>query len=119
VGAIMKLYGIPNCDTVKKARAWLDTRHVAYEFVDFKRVPPTPDLVRGWMTILGRDALVNRRGTTWRRLTAAAQAKTGTDRGALDLLVATPSLIKRPVVEHGTQVLVGFDEQVWKRTLSA
>jgi Spx/MgsR family transcriptional regulator len=105
----MKLYGITNCDTVKKARAWLDTRGRRYEFVDFKRTPPTPADVARWLEALGRDAIVNRRGTTWRRLTPAEQAMAETDAGAIALLVAHPSLIRRPIVETRLGTFAGFD----------
>lgn len=102
------LYGISNCDTVKKARAWLDAAGVAYRFVDFKREPPTPALLARWCGAAGHDALVNRRGTTWRALPAATQAAAADERGAIAAMLAAPSLIRRPVLEHDGAVAVGF-----------
>ena len=68
---MIKVYGITNCETVKKARAWLDGKRIAYEFVDFKKTPPDREQVARWCSALGADAVVNRRGTTWRKLDAA------------------------------------------------
>jgi len=107
---VIKLYGIANCDTVKKARAWLDRRGVGYEFVDFKKSPPGEAQVARWCETLGVDAVVNRRGTTWRKLDAQLQARAQTPSGAVALLVAYPSAIKRPVIESGSKLLIGFDE---------
>jgi arsenate reductase (glutaredoxin) len=114
---VIKLYGISNCDTVKKARAWLDSHDVGYEFVDFKKSPPSSAQVNRWCDALGVDAVVNRRGTTWRELEPDMQARAETQAGAVALLVAHPSAIKRPVVETGTQVLIGFDEARYTREL--
>jgi len=114
---MLRVYGIPNCDTVKKARAWLDARGVAYEFVDFKKVPPPEALIAQWIATLGRDRVVNRRGTTWRGLPPSVQASAETDTGATALLAANPSAIKRPIVDTGDVLLIGFDEEAFDRTL--
>ena len=107
------LYGIPNCDTVKKARTWLDDQGIAYTFHDFKKagVPPQLD---AWMAQLGWEAVLNRKGTTWRKLDAAQQAAVHDAPSATALLRAQPSAIKRPVVEwdDGT-VTVGFAPEAW------
>jgi arsenate reductase (glutaredoxin) len=103
------LHGLSNCDTVKKARAWLDDHGVAYRFVDFKREPPTPAQLAGWCRAVGHPALVNRRGTTWRALPAATQAAAADEAGAIAAMLAAPSLIRRPVLEHDGAVVVGFD----------
>jgi arsenate reductase len=101
------MYGIPACDTVKKARAWLDAHSVAYTFHDYKKGGAHPSLVAGWVDRLGWEALLNRAGTTFRKLDAAN--KDGLDaEKAVALMVAHPSLIRRPVVDHGDQLLVGF-----------
>lgn len=112
-----RVYGIPNCDTVKKARAWLDARGVAHEFVDFRKVPPPEALIAHWIATLGRDRVVNRRGTTWRGLPPDVQARADTDAGAAAVLAAHPSAIKRPVVVAGEALLIGFDESAFERTL--
>lgn len=110
------MYGISNCDTVKKARAWLDGHGVAYEFVDFRKQPPSGALVATWIEALGRDRVVNRRGTTWRGLDPALQATAATDAGAAAVLAAHPSAIKRPVVDTGRGLLIGFDAAEYGRT---
>lgn len=106
----MKVHGIVNCDTVKKARAWLDAHAVPYDWVDCKKSPPsTQDLAR-WCGAVGWETLLNRRGTTWRALDDAAKAAVVDERTAIALMVAKWTLIKRPVVEAGGDVLVGFSE---------
>lgn len=107
---MITLYGIPNCDTVKKARRWLDDQGVAYSFHDFKKQGVPPAQLDRWMRAVGAARLVNRQGTTWRKLDAAAQAAAASDAGARALMLAQPSVIKRPVIEAGERVLVGFDE---------
>lgn len=111
---MITLYGIPNCGTVKKARAWLDAQGVAYRFHDFKKLGvPAADLPR-WAAAVGWERLLNRQGTTWRRLDPAEQARAGTQEGALALMQAQPSVIKRPVVDWGgRRITVGFDETMF------
>lgn len=107
------LYGIPNCDTVKKARAWLDEHGVAYAFHDFKKsgVPPQLD---AWVSQLGWQAVLNRKGTTWRKLDPATQTAVQDAAGAVALMREQPSVIKRPVVEWtGGTVTVGFAPEDW------
>jgi Spx/MgsR family transcriptional regulator len=108
------LYGIPNCDTVKKARAWLAERGVAYAFHDFKKAGVPPERLDAWLRAAGADKLVNRQGTTWRKLDAPTQLLSGNESGARALMLAQPSVIKRPVVEWPDgSVTVGFDAQAW------
>ncbi|NML14701.1 Spx/MgsR family RNA polymerase-binding regulatory protein [Azohydromonas sp. G-1-1-14] len=115
----MRLYGIPNCDTVKRARAWLSGQAQAHEFVDFKKQVPDAALLRRWSEALGGvEGLVNRRGTTWRRLDEAQRAGAEQPEGALALLQSQPSLIRRPVVEWPDgAVTAGFDEAGWRERL--
>jgi arsenate reductase len=104
---LLTLHGIPNCDTVKKARAWLDGRGVEYRFRDFKKEPPGAGELARWADAVGWEALLNRRGTTFRGL--SDKERTGLDRDkALGLMGTQPSLIKRPVVTEGAKVSVGF-----------
>ena len=103
------VYGIPNCDTVKKARAWLQEQGLAYQFHDFKKQGVPAERLPAWMAAVGWEKLLNRQGTTWRRLDAAAQSQALEAAGARALMLAQPSVIRRPVVEAGARVLVGFD----------
>lgn len=114
----IRLHGIPNCDTVKKARAWLQSQGAGHEFIDFKRAPPEAATLASWAGAVGLDALLNRRGTTWRALDAHAQQSAASPAAALALMQAQPSLIKRPVVEWPDgSVSVGFDAADWTRRL--
>ena len=113
---MIHLYGIPNCDTVKKARAWLDARGVAYAFHDYKKEGADPVKLGAWSEAVGWERLLNRRGTTFRGLSEADKADNDRDK-ALRLMGTNPSLIKRPVVEHAGGVLVGFDAGEWGAVL--
>ena len=106
------LYGIPNCDTVKKARAWLDSHGVAYGFHDYKKAGVPEDRLRHWVERLGWETLLNRAGTTFRKLSEAEKADLDAAR-AVRLMLAHPSTIKRPVVEQGDILLVGFKPELW------
>jgi arsenate reductase len=108
------LYGIPNCDTVKKSRAWLVDQGVEHAFHDFRKQGVPVDRLDRWMQAAGWEKLLNRQGTTWRKLAPTAQAQAASPAGAKELMLAQPSVIKRPVVEwpDGT-VTVGFDAGSW------
>lgn len=95
----MQLYGIPHCDTVKKARAWLTEQGLAHTFVDFKKQPPNVAQLHGWARQVPWTSLLNRAGTTWRQLDAAQHALAVDEAGAVALMATQPSLIKRPVAE--------------------
>ncbi|WP_029003791.1 ArsC family reductase [Azorhizobium doebereinerae] len=101
------LYGIKNCDTMKKARAWLDGHGVAYAFHDYKAAGITPAKLEGWVKAVGWETLLNRAGTTFRKLPEADRADL-TEAKAIALMLAQPSMIKRPVLERGKTILVGF-----------
>lgn len=110
----LKLHGIPNCDTVKRARVWLAERGVAYDFVDFKKVAPSESDLQRWADAVGWERLLNRQGTTWRRLDPATQAAAGDAAGARRLMQTQASVIKRPVVEWPDgAVTVGFTPEAW------
>jgi Spx/MgsR family transcriptional regulator len=113
----IEVYGIPNCDTVKKARTWLDARGLAYTFHDYKKEGASPEKLAAWIYAAGLDKVLNRAGTTFRKLAEADKADLDTDR-AIALMVANPSTIKRPVVEHPGGVLVGFKEPEWAAALA-
>jgi Spx/MgsR family transcriptional regulator len=107
------LYGIPNCDTVKKSRAWFDAQGIAYQFHDFKKQGVPQSALQQWVKTLGWEALVNKKGTTWRALDAAAQAAVKDDASAIALMLAQPSVIKRPVVQRAGQLTVGYVPEQW------
>ena len=106
----MKLYGIPNCDTVRRARAWLDAHGILHSFHDLRKDGVSLQQLSNWADQVGLDTLINRRGTTWRKLDAAEQAQAAHTDTALALLQKHPSLIKRPVVEVDGRIIVGFSE---------
>lgn len=113
----MKLYGIPNCNTVKTARTWLESHQQAYEFHDFKKQGVPEVNLKQWLETLGWETVVNKRGTTWRKLDAATQAQVIDNASALPVLLANPSLIKRPVLETETVLLAGFNESQYESLL--
>ena len=107
------LYGIPNCDTVKQARAWLTGQGLAYSFHDFKKAGVPPERLAAWEDALGWQKLLNRQGTTWRKLDADVQSGVTDAASAQALMRAQPSVIKRPVMEWGHDTTVGFDAEAW------
>lgn len=116
---MVELYGIPNCATVKKARAWLSENGVAHTFHDFKKAAPTPEFISGCLQQIDLDTLLNKRGTTWRNLSAEQQAQANTPDGAIALMCANPSVIKRPVLVRDNQVYVGFSEEMYQQIFQA
>jgi Spx/MgsR family transcriptional regulator len=108
---MIDVYGIKNCNTVKTARDWLEAQGIEYRFHDFKKEGLDAATAARWMREIGRDTVINRRGTTWRKLTPEQQAVEN-DEDAVALVVAQPSLVKRPVFDTGEALFVGFgDEQ--------
>jgi arsenate reductase len=106
------VHGIPNCDTVKKARTWLDAQGVAYRFHDFKKDGLDAETLRGWMADAGWEKLLNRAGTTFRKLPEADRADLNAEK-AVAIMLANPSAIKRPVVTGAGPVIVGFKADEW------
>jgi arsenate reductase len=111
----LRVHGIPNCDTVKKARAWLGEHAVRYDWVDFRANPPSRDDLARWSQAAGWDRMLNRRGTTWRALDREQQSRVRDEASAIALMLERPTLIKRPVIEAGDDVVVGFDAQDYAR----
>lgn len=110
------LYGIPNCDTVKKARAWLDERGLAYTFHDYKKQGANAGKLNAWVAAAGWEKVLNRAGTTFRKLPDTD--KSDLDAGkAVAVMLANPSCIKRPIVEHDGGLLVGFKPDEWTAAL--
>jgi Spx/MgsR family transcriptional regulator len=112
----LKLYGIPNCDTVKKARKWLDAKGLAYAFHDYKKKGADRAKLERWVGEKGWEALLNRRGTAFRKLGDAAKDDIDAKK-AVAIMLEHNSTIKRPVVEYSGGLLVGFDEAEWQAAL--
>jgi arsenate reductase len=115
-GGMTTIYGIKNCDTMKKARAWLDRQGVAYDFHDYKAAGIERGRLEGWIHKVGWESLLNRAGTTFRKL--PDKDKEGLTEGkAIALMIANPSMIKRPVLETGGKLLVGFKPEQYAQAL--
>lgn len=112
------VYGIKNCDTMKKARAWLEAHGVAYAFHDYKTEGVGKAKLEAWVKQAGWETVLNRAGTTFRKLPDAD--KNGlSEKKAVALMLAQPSMIKRPVVEHGAKLLVGFKPEIYEKEFGA
>ncbi len=112
------IYGIKNCDTMKKARAWLDEQGVAYGFHDYKVAGIERDRLQAWARVVGWEALLNRAGTTFRKLPEQDKESLN-EKKAITLMLATPSIIKRPVLDIGGTLLVGFRPDQYAEAFSA
>jgi len=110
------MFGIPNCDTVKKARVWLETRGIAYTFHDYKKQGADPARIAGWVAQAGLDKVLNKAGTTFRKLDDAAKSDLDADK-AVALMAEHTSTIKRPIVEYPGGLLVGFKDAEWAAAL--
>jgi arsenate reductase len=113
------LYGIPNCDTVRKARAWLADGNIAYRFHDFKKAGVSRELLAAWVAAASWEALVNRRGTTWRTLPETRRIAVVDAESAIALMEESPSVIKRPVLAASGAVHVGFSADMYAQIFSA
>jgi len=113
---MLTLYGIPNCDTVKKARTWLEAAGLEYHFHDYKKAGIDAPTLKRWCRELGFEQVLNQRGTTWRKLSEAERANPDLAQ-ALKLMQDQPSLIKRPILDTGTGLLLGFDATRWQAAL--
>jgi arsenate reductase len=108
----MIVYGIPNCNTVKKARTWLSDNGIDYEFHDFKKQGITAEKLQQWCTAFGWERVLNKKGTTWKKLSPAQQGAVTDQNSAVAVMVDNTSAIKRPVVEqNGKAILISFDEE--------
>jgi arsenate reductase (glutaredoxin) len=113
---MIKIYGIPNCDTMKKARKWLDNHNLAYEFHDYKKSGVPEKNLKRWIKDAGWEAILNKRGTSWRKLDD--RVKNSIDESSsIQVMLDNPSTIKRPVLESGDKLLVGFKEEEYNTLL--
>jgi arsenate reductase (glutaredoxin) len=111
----MKMYAIPNCETVKKARSWLESRGLAYEFHDYKKLGIDAATLKRWCKEFGYEQVLNQRGTTWRKLDESVRTSM-TEAKALKLMQEQPSIIKRPIIDTGARLLLGFDEATYQQS---
>ena len=112
------VYAIPNCNTVKKALDWLKANKVAYEFHDYKKLGVTATQLTNWSKQIGWDALINKKGATWRQLPKEIQESITTQKAAIALMIEKTSIIRRPLIEeNGKIVVLGFDEAEYKKAL--
>jgi arsenate reductase (glutaredoxin) len=111
---MVKIYGIPNCGSVKKAFSWLSTNGIKFQFHDFNIEPITIEKITAWLEVQPMEILLNKKSTAWKGLTLVAQKKTSKKEDAIKIMQATSNLIKRPVIEFEDKVLVGYDEAVYK-----
>ncbi|HMR19487.1 MAG TPA: arsenate reductase [Sphingobacterium sp.] len=114
---MIHVYGIKNCNTVKKALDWLNNNGVNFAFHDFKREPATRAQLEGWEQHVGWEALVNKRGTSWRKLSTEEQVAVTDSDSAYTVLLANNSMIKRPIITLEDSIILGFDEELYKSKL--
>jgi Spx/MgsR family transcriptional regulator len=109
---MLVVYGIKNCDSVKKARAWLESRHIAYRFHDYRSDGLDAALLQSFIERLGLDTVLNQRSTSWRQLSAEQKQDLQPEK-ALQLMLSTPALIKRPIVDTGDKLIAGFNPDLY------
>jgi arsenate reductase len=114
----ISLYGITNCDQVRKARVWLDARAVPYVFHDFRKAGITRAMIHAWLADVNWDVLVNRKGTTWRALSGQRKATVIDEGAAIELMLELPSVIKRPVLSTGDTTCVGYSDELYQLTFN-
>ncbi len=114
---MMKVYGIPNCNTIKKALGWLKQNKLPHEFHDYKKEGITKEKLKEWCDQLGWETVLNKKGTTWKTLSEEEKSAVKNQRAAIKLMVEKPSMIKRPVIENDGALLIGFDEDEYKAAL--
>ncbi len=112
---MMDLFGIPNCNTVKKARDWLNDHGIEYTFHNFKKEPPTESQLTEWLNQTSWETLVNRAGMTWRKLTDEEKSAVNNNASAIALMIAKPSVIKRPVAINNNKIItIGYKEDAYE-----
>ncbi len=114
---MLKVYGIPNCDTVKKALSWLKEHRLEYEFHNFKKLGIGEEKLENWSKKIPWESMLNKRGSTWKKLDLAVQQTITNQSAAFKLMQEKPSIIKRPVIELKNNIIAGFDEDNYKKML--
>ncbi|SKB90687.1 ArsC family protein [Sphingobacterium nematocida] len=115
---MLDIYGIKNCNTVKKALDWMNENQIAYTFHDYKKEPATLKKLEAWEKSVGWEKLVNKKGTTWKKLSPEEQAKVIDSDSANQVLLSNNSMIKRPVIELKNDIILGFDETIYQEKLA-
>ena len=113
---MIKIYGIPNCDTMKKARRWLEASGIEYDFHDYKKLGVPEKNLKNWVQQTGWEAVLNKRGTTWRKLDDDIKSNID-EAAAIQVMLDNPSIIKRPVLESDKLLLIGFKQDEYKQLL--
>jgi arsenate reductase len=116
INKMIKIYGIPNCDTMKKARKWLENNNLEYEFHDYKKLGVPEKKLTQWVKKAGWETVLNKRGTTWRKLDDAIKNNID-ETSSIQVMLDNPSAIKRPILENGKTLLIGFKEDEYKTLL--
>jgi Spx/MgsR family transcriptional regulator len=116
--AAITVYGIPNCDTIKKAFNWFKKQKIEIDFWDYKRSGITKEKLTGWCKQVSWEILLNKKSTTWRSLSLPVQEKITSQAAAIKLMIENTSIIKRPVVEYGDNIFIGFDEEKFSKQFS-
>jgi len=112
------LYGIKNCDTIKKAKKWLEEQQIAYQFHDYRADGLDAELLRTFIEQLGWESLLNTRGTTWRKLNESVRQSINNADSAAELMLAQPAIIKRPLLAHNHRMLLGFNPDQYTQFLA-
>ncbi len=116
-GMKIRIYGITTCDSVRKVRKWLENKQITYEYIDLVTATPPRSQIQEWINAVGHSALVNKRSTTWKKM--STQDRKETDHGdTISVLIANPKVIKRPVVEYNDQVSIGFNVALLRNQLN-
>lgn len=111
---MIKIYGIKNCDTIKKTLKWFEAHALEYQFIDYKKEAPSQALAEIFLTQFPWDVVINKRGTTWRKLDEQTKSTMDSVK-AIPLIQAQPSIIKRPIIEHNGQFYIGYDESQFEK----
>ncbi|MCA5003581.1 Spx/MgsR family RNA polymerase-binding regulatory protein [Sphingobacterium bovistauri] len=114
---MLHVYGIKNCNTVKKALDWLNANNIEFTFHDYKKEPAQESKLHEWQKLISWESLVNKKGTTWKKLTTEQQAAVIDETSARVVLLANNSMIKRPLIELKNDLILGFDEQIYQQKL--
>ena len=111
---MIKIYGIPNCDTMKKARRWLEANGTEYDFHDYKKLGVPENKLKNWVNQTGWETILNKRGTTWRKLDDEVKGNID-EAAAIQLMLDNPTIIKRPILESGKLLLIGFKQDEYRQ----